>query len=332
MLNLVKKNLIPKKVLGTCYRDRGRVKLNKLNAKIRNLDDLGVPSHQKLDLKLYNDPFQRRKPMMLTYGSRGCWHGKCIYCSCPFFFQPQRVRSVNMVIKELEWAASELGVREVKWFDAEFNNFPKWVDKLLDEIIKRKIDISWSALARVDNLKPNIIRKMRRAGCHTMHVGVESGDEGILRRVGKNITIEQVKKTVRNIKDQHVNVVTYFMLGLPGETKDTMSKTLKLAKTLDSDATTFSIATPHPGTAFYNWVEKNKFFITKDYSKFDPSLPPVFNSDKLSSKDVYEFMKHAYLDFYFRPSYIIKKISKIRRPVELKNGIKNSVMLLKRYA
>lgn len=298
--------------------------------RIKNLEDFGFPAHDELDLKLYRDPLQKRHPFTITFGSRGCWWSKCIYCSCPAFFEPLRKRKIENIIKELKWIV-KLGIKEIKWFDAELNCDIDWLNKLCEEMIKNKIDLTWSGNARVDNLPAETLKLMKRAGCHTLHIGVESGDQKILDNIKKGITIEQVKEAVKNIKEVKLNVVTYFMLGLPGETLETMKKTLNLAKGLDPDATTFSVATPHPGTIFYDWLEKNKMFITKNYNNFDPSLPPVFNLKNLTSTEIYEFMRYSYRNFYFRPRYILRKLLKTRRLVEIKNGILNFLLLLRRY-
>jgi anaerobic magnesium-protoporphyrin IX monomethyl ester cyclase len=330
VLSLIENLLDFNKTKGIYFRKGKRIIKKARNKKIMNLDVLGFPSHEKINLKIYSDPFQKRKPLTLTYTTRGCWHGKCIYCSCPFFFQPARSRSTKSVLEELEWIES-LGIKEVKWFDAEFNSFPKRINSILDGIIKRKIDITWSALVRVDNLPVKTIEKMKKAGCHTLHVGIESANPEILKNIRKNISLDQARKTVENIKSSGLNVVTYFMLGLPGETKYTMRKTLEFAKELDPDATTFSLATPHPKTLFHTWLKQKKYLKNVDYSKYNPMLPPVYDLPNLKSEDIYKFMNYAQRDFYLRPTFIIKRALKTKNLVELENGIRTFFMLLQRY-
>jgi radical SAM superfamily enzyme YgiQ (UPF0313 family) len=331
VLSLIKNNLDFRKTSGIFYRkNKNTIIKNKPSIKVMNLDEFGFPSHDKIDLSLYNDPFQKRKPFSITYASRGCWHGKCIYCSCPFFFQPARMRSIENIISELEWI-EDLGIKEIKWFDAEFNNFPNKTNEVLDKIIKKKIDITWSALARIDNLPMETIKKMKAAGCHTLHVGIESANECVLRNIRKNISLEQAKKTVKNIKSVGMNVVTYFILGLPGETRETMQQTLNFAKDLDPDATTFSIATPHPKTLFYLWLKKNNLLKSEDYSNFNPSMPPVYDLPNLKGEEIYKFMIYAQKSFYFRPSFILKRLVKIRSFREFINDVKTFNMLMRRY-
>jgi radical SAM superfamily enzyme YgiQ (UPF0313 family) len=329
ILSLVLNDLDPRRSEGVCYRNGGSFKRNP-SRKLMNLDELGIPAHDKLNLNLYSDPLMKRKPMALTYTSRGCRWGKCMYCCNPFFYQPLRFRSISTVIKELKWL-NELGVKEIKWFDPELNHELKYTYELCDRMIKEGIDLTWSADVRADMLPIELLEKMKEAGCHTLLIGVESGDPSILSAIPKGITRAQAKEAVKNIKRVGISVITHFMLGLPGETKETMMRTLEFAKELDPDATTFGIATPHPGTAFYDFIEKNGFFVTKDFSKFDTCLPPVYNYPQLTSDQIFKFMRCAYRSFYFRPTYILKRLLKIKSLVEFENEIKNFLYLFKRY-
>lgn len=329
ILNLLINNLNPHKVSGVCYR-RGRSFVKNSYKKHMNLDDFGIPAHDKVDAGLYSDPLMIRKPMALTYTSRGCRWGKCIYCCNPYFYKPIRFRSISLVIKELKWL-NELGIKEVKWFDPEFNNNLKHTSKLCDKIIKENIDITWSADMRVDLLPMKLLKKMKKAGCHTILIGIESGDPTILKNIHKGITLEQARKAVRKIRKAGMRVITHFLLGSPGETKKTMMKTLEFAKELNPDATTFGIVVPHPGTEFHDFIEKGSYFITRNYNKFDTSSPPVYNYPQLSSKEIYNFMRYAYRNFYFRPSYITKRILRVRSMTEFQNGIANFQNLIRRF-
>jgi anaerobic magnesium-protoporphyrin IX monomethyl ester cyclase len=298
--------------------------------KIKNLDELGFPSHDKINKKLYSDPFQKREPFTITYASRGCGYSQCIYCSCPAFFKPMRLRSVGIVIDELKWI-QELGFKEIKWFDADFNNNIEHTRNIVKGMIKENIDLTWSGVARVDNITLEDLKLWRDAGCHSVHIGVESSSTKILQNAKKNITVEQVRNAVKNIHKAGMDAVTYCMFGLPYETKETMKNTLEFIKELGPDATTFSIATPHPNTEFYMWLEKNGYLYTKDFSKYNPSLKPVYNYPNLSADEIYDFMKFAQKDFYLRPKFLFKHLVKIRGFKDLKNGVKAIKYIRGRY-
>lgn len=329
VLRLIQKELRPQSVPGMFYR-RGKSFVRNRSKKHMNLDDFGIPAHDKVDAKLYSDPLMVRKPMALTYSSRGCRWGRCIYCCNPYFYQPVRFRSIPLITEELKWL-NEMGIHEIKWFDPEFNNNLKHTFDLCKSIIRNKIDISWAADMRVDIMSPKILNTMKKAGCHTILIGVESGDEKMLKTIKKGITLDMARRASKMIRKSNLRLITHFMLGLPGETKETMQKTLDFAKDLDPDATTFGIAVPHPGTEFTKFIEDGNYFTTKDYNKYDTSSPPVFNYPQLSSDEIYDFMKYAYREFYFRPGYIARRAMRVKSFTEFKTGLINFKSLLKKY-
>lgn len=330
VLGLIKGNLKPGKVEGLCYRSDKKL-VKSPYKKIVNLDEFGTPAHDKIDANLYSDPLMVRRPMALTYASRGCRWGKCIYCCNPYFYGPMRFRSIPNVIEELKWLV-KLGIKEIKWFDPEFNNNIKYTEELCDRIIKEGIDITWAADMRVDIMPIELLEKMKKAGCHTILIGVESGDPEILNTIKKGITLDMVREAVKKIRKVGMNVITHFLVGLPGDTEESMRKTLNFAKELNPDATTFGIVVPHPGTEFTDIIEQGGCFITRDYNKYDTSSPPVYDYPNLSSQEIYEFMRYAYRSFYFRPTYILRKFLKVRSMTELRNGVANFRNLISRLA
>ena len=299
--------------------------------KIKDLDELGISAHEKLDLSLYSDPFQKRKHFGLTYFTRGCRYAECTYCSCPTFFKPMRSRSITLMMSELRWMQHK-GIRDFKFFDAEFNNDAEKSLDLCQAMINSDLDMSWQCLARVDNLTLPQLEKWHEAGCHTVHIGVESASGKILHNVRKGITQHWVEEAVKNIRKAGMSPVTYFMLGLPGETKETMRQSLDFVKELNPDATTFSIATPHPNTEFYRYIERNGYFRTHDFREFNPSLKPVFNYPDLSADEIYEFMKLAYKEFYMRKSFLWRTAWKTRTLGQIKQGLKTYKYLKDSYA
>jgi len=173
---------------------------------------------------------------------------------------------------------------------------------------------------------------MKLAGCHTLAIGMESSDPTILKNVGKNITPEQVKTAVSLIKKSGLKVVVYFIFGLPGETKETMTRTIKFAKSLPADFVTMGVAQPLAGTKFYDYLKQNKLLLTDDWRKYDPVGLPVYEYPNLSRNEIYEASRRGYRQFYLRPSYIFKKIIEIRSFGDFKIGLKNFIALLKKYA
>ena len=248
IFDLIKENYSPANILGLCYRCNNRYMRNSPHPKCLNLDDFGFPTHDKIPIPLYRDPTMRRSPMTLVMGQRGCIND-CTYCPVPLYQGGLRQRSVEHVIEELQWIV-ELGIKEIRFFDCGLTNDIKWANHLFDEMIEHEIDLTWVCNTRADRISLELLKKMKEAGCHMINIGGESGDLEILKRVRKNITPEMVEEAVSAAKKVGINTAVFFMLGLPGETKETMKKTIAFAKRIDPDIVTFNIATPHTGTPY----------------------------------------------------------------------------------
>ncbi|MCM8784552.1 MAG: radical SAM protein, partial [Candidatus Omnitrophica bacterium] len=215
----------------------------------------------------------------------------------------------------------DLGIKEVRFFDLGLTNDLNWAKKLFNEMIRNKIKLTWSCEARVDRINPEIVKLMRTAGCRSIDIGVETADREILKTIKKNITLEQVFEAVNIIKKEKIKVMTHFILGLPGETKETVRKTLDFVLKLNPDYMALGIATPHPGTSFYDFLEKNNYLKTKDWSKYDPLQEPVYDYPEISGKEIYKALSYIYRRFYLRPEYISKRIISIRNLRDFRRGV-----------
>lgn len=325
--DLAKANYNPVNIKGLCYRDNGVIKRNEPYP-FMDLDEFGFPTHDKITIELYRDPLAKRRPMTIVMAQRGCINA-CTYCMATLYGK-WRKRSVSHVIEELKWIVG-LGFKEAMFFDCGLTNDLKWANELLDKMIENKIDLTWWCTARSDRLNSDILKKMKSAGCHSVGVGVESADPTIIRNVRKNIDHKEMKNVVSEVKKIGLNIVAYFMLGLPGETHKTIEKTLNFAKKLGTDMVTFGIATPHPGTGFYRYVEENNYLTTKDWSKYDPNLKPVYNYPQLSADEIYNASMKAYRSFYLRPSYMANRFLKIRSFLQIRNTFQNFLAFMRRY-
>lgn len=328
VLDMIKEGYKLEKVKGIAYRKGEDIIKNAPHTLCQDMDDFGFPSHDKIPLELYRDPLMRRSPMTITYGQRGCIN-RCTYC-CSTFYGPLRHRTVDHLIKELKWT-EELGIKEIRFFDLGFTNNLGWAEKLLDRMKGEGIDLIWTCNARSDRLPDEILVKMREAGCHAISIGGESGDPTVLKNVKKNVTPEMIASAVERTRKAGISPMVYFMMGLPGETRETAQRTIDFAKKLGPDIVTFGIATPHPGTEFYNYIKENKYFKNRDWSQYDPNKRPVFSYPGFSSDDIYETMKHGYQSFYLRPSYVLRRMAGMRTPLDVKNNFRNFVGFLRRY-
>jgi len=332
ILNLVKNNYKPSEVKGICYRDGNQIKRNPPQPNIQNLELLGFPSHDKVPIQIYHDSTVKRRPLAQIMANRGCV-GQCTFCCMPFFWGEYRTRSVPHVIEELK-CIQKLGYKEVFWNDARLTYNLKWAHELMDKMIDNKIDLTWSTADHATSgigRDPELLKKMKKAGCHQLRLGLESANLQILKNIKKGVTPDQVRRTAKMIKKAGMEVLLFTILGLPGETKETIAETIKFVKSMDVDYITMGIAQPRPGTPFEDYLVKNNYLRTQNWSQYDPMEPPVYDYPNLSSEEIFQAHYKGLKSFYLRPSYIIKHILKIRSFSDIRDSFNNLLEFASRY-
>ena len=332
ILNLVKNNYQPTKVKGICYREGEEIKKNPSQANIQNLELLGFPSHDKIPIQIYHDSTVKRHPLTQIMGSRGC-PGQCIFCCCPFFWGEYRFRSVPHIIQELKWI-QQLGYKEVFWNDSRLTSNVKWAHELMDKMIENKIELTWSTTDHVTSgigRDLELLKKMKKAGCHQLRLGLESANPQILKTIKKGITPDLVRRTCAIIKKAGMEVVLFTLIGLPGETKKTIAETIDFVKSIDVDYVTMGIAQPRPGTPFDDYLVKNGYLKTRDWNKYDPTFPPVYDYPNLSSEEMFQAHFDGLRSFYLRPSYIMKRALKIRSLSDFRKNFNGFLGFAARY-
>jgi len=316
-------------VLGICYRSTdGTIRRTAPNEVTPNLDDLGMPAHDQIPKDIYHDFMTQKGPLALVMAQRGCIN-RCMFCICPVLYK-YRERSVGHVIKELKWIKS-LGYREFKFINAGITYNMDWTNALMDEMIKNNFGLSWWTNVRADRLNDEILIKMKRAGCHTLAIGLESADPTILQNIGKNITPGKVKAAIAMAKKIGLKTAIYCIMGLPGENRETIQKTIDFVKNSGADFTTMGVAQPLPGTGFFKYLDEKGWISTKDWSKYDPVQLPVYQYPHLSAQEILEGARRGYRQFYLRPGYLLKRICQIRSWNDFKNGFRNFLLLWQRY-
>lgn len=200
----------------------------------------------------------------------------------------------------------KFGVEFISIEDDNFLLFKPRAEEICKKIIDHSLDISWTCLGRVNNVDDNILRLMKKAGCESIYVGLESGVPRILKLINKNISKKEINEGLRKIKANGLKVIGSFILGIPSETKDEMKQTVDYALSLPLDGVSFFTFTPYPNTelrslAFqYGKVSTN----WQDYSGHPGSLPYIPND--MTQDELLDFQERAYKSFLLRPLYIYK--------------------------
>lgn len=323
------------KILGISYLEGNIPKTNPSRTS-PNIDSLPLPARHLLPSNGVNLPYKSANtqyfPWTGIFTSRGCPYN-CYYCFKKTFGHFVRQRSVKGVIDEIVFLKEKYGVVEIDIFDDIFNFDLARAEAILDEIIARKLDIRirCSNGLRVDRITPRFLEKMKKAGCIYIAFGIESGDQEVLNKIPKGITIEQIKEAVGLTKKAGITVAGFFIFGLLGDTKETMQKTLNLAKELDLDLTSFTIATPYPGTRLWDLIKnEGELFMTK-WEDFHHSTGKMLfrHSGVAAPQAVEEMYRRAYREFYLRPGYVLKQLLKIRSLSQAKNAFLGFIAILK---
>lgn len=331
-LNIVKNFPSLNQVKGIVYKAAdGEFVKTEWQPLLKNLDDLGFPAHDKLEKDIYKDTLARRFPKTIVMAQKAC-NNNCSFCCQPAFFGAPilRKRSVEHFLEELMWV-QQLGFREVMFNDATLTADIEWATSLFEGILRNSIDLTWNCSTRADCVNREVLKLMKRAGCHTIAIGMESANATVLNNTRKNVTPQQVKEAVRLIKEEGMNILVFCVIGFPGETRESILETISFVKTLDTTYITLGIAIPVLGTDFYRYLEKNSYLHTKDWSLYDPMKKPVFSYPWLSSDEMYHYSIYGIRSFYLRPNYILDRILSIRSFADAERYFSNFMGFLKRY-
>ncbi len=224
---------------------------------ISNLDILPFPARELYDNEKYKEYYRRnyKYTMISMVASRGCPFS-CDFCWRPDYGRVYRYRSPENIAEEMEEVRNKWGYDRIWFADEIFIVNKKHVVRLCDEIVRRGIDIEWECLSRVDLFDSELARKLRRAGCYKVIFGLESGDDYVLNNLmNKRIRVSQSVAAVKAAKSAGIKVGAFFILGYPGESNESMLKTIKLASSLPLDYFSMTIPYPLPGTGLYERVK-----------------------------------------------------------------------------
>ena len=299
---------------GICFKKNKKIICTPKREFIQNLDTLPFPAWDLIRIEKYDMPsnYCRKKPVGPMETSRGCPYG-CVYCNKNIFGRTFRVKSSNRVIDEIKYMLN-FGFEEIHFIDDTFSNDIERAKKICNGIKKENLNFPWALPngIRVDRVNKELLEMMYSSGCYWLAFGVESGDQNILNLIGKETTIDQIKTVFKIAKNIGFQTEAFFMLALPGDTKETMQRTIDFAKELDPDIAKFSVCTPLPGTPIYNdWMNENRINIT-DWNDFifHKKGPKIFDHPNLDWKTIDEYYDRAYREFYLRPRYILKRFTK----------------------
>ena len=291
-------------VKGLVWRRDGQVTFNADRPFIANLDGLPLPRHDMLPLEAYRIPMLKG-PYSFIVTSRGCTGG-CRFCIKHVSYQYSiRLRSPENIMAEIEMLC-DLGVRNIHMYADSFTVSRDQVMGLCRLIIESGIEIRWTCNSRVDYVDEEMLQTMARAGCWTISWGIESGNEQILRRVRKGTDPQKVARALAWSKRAGIRNWGYFIIGLPGETEETIQETIAFSKKLPLDLALFHIAAPYPGTPFFfEVVENNWFRPGTQWEEIDMDRSTVLDYPGLPAERLEYWQRRAFREWAMRPGPIL---------------------------
>ena len=279
---------------------------------VQDIDSLPYPDWSLFPVKKYSySPALNKKPVLVMLSSRGCPYGCCFYCPYPVNSgRKVRSRSPQNVIEEMEYLKNNYGVRAIDFRDPIFTINRERILKFAGELIKRKMDIIWSCETRVDCLDENLLKVMYQAGLRHINIGVESASPGVLKKSSRlPADIGHENRIVEFCHKNGISIAAFYIIGMEGDTEETVEETINYAKKLNTLVAQFTISTPYPGTAFFEKTKSQGQINTFDWEQYD-AYSPVLKHEFLSGQKLLALKEEAFVSYYFRPAYLLRHMPK----------------------
>jgi len=296
---------------GVSYRKNGQIAHNPDGPVIENLDELPWVTRvykRDLDFRRYNVPFLLN-PYISFYTSRGC-PAMCTFCLWPQTHSGHRwrLRSSEDIAAEVKSALENFpGLKEIFFDDDTFNYKKQRTMEVCEKL--GPLNFTWSCTSRVTT-DYDTLKAMKEAGCRLLIVGFESGDEQILRNIKKGATVEAARRFTENAHKLGLVIHGDFIVGLPGETRESLRKSIDFAKSLDVETIQVSIGHAYPGTEFYDYAKKNDLFTIESMTDESGHQLPNIIYPGLNRGELVEWVERFYSEYYFRPKAAWRVVSK----------------------
>lgn len=318
---------------GLLWKRGGEPVQNKERCLIEDLDGVLFPARHLLKCpESYVPPDAVQPPTTSILTSRGCF-GKCTYCQTKNIFGLKtRFRSPENVIAEIKECMDRYGVREFHIIDDNFILDKKRAIAICEEIKKldRKLVFALFNGMRADCVDEEVLLALKSIGVLNVGFGVESGNEEVLRRIKKGITLDKVREAFRLTKKLGFQTWGFFIVGLPGDNNETIRDTINFAKEVDPDFAKFLILKPFPGSEVHDELERDHLIFDHDYEFYGIYTRPVHRLPDLTSEEIFRWQKRAIKEFYFRPSKIFQHLVRIKNLNQLKFNLKAAYFVIYR--
>jgi len=319
-------------VAGLTYTKDGKLIETPDRPLIENLDEIPLPARHLFSNKQYRYPDTMYHPAFAIHTSRGCW-GRCTFCQVKNLYGYRvRFRAAESVAEEVEILIKKFKAREIQVWDDNFAASKERVFQIRDEIKRRRISpiFSFTAGIRVDTATDEkLLRAIREMGGYSIAFGIESGNQAILDKVGKGITLDQVRRAVYLAKKVGLEVWAFLMFGFPDDDEQTMIQTIAFTKELDPHIAKFHVLKPYPGSKIYEQMKQDGLIDDFNYENYGIHTFPVHHTKYVTRAKIYVYQKLAYRSFYFRPLTLLKQLGRLRSKDRVINNLRAAIGVLR---
>lgn len=280
----------------------------------RGVYEIPIPRHELFPLKKYIYPFIGGSPFATVLTDYGCPY-RCSFCIMGTL--PYKWRSVENVMEEL-WYVKGLGISHIYFDDQTFGVIKNRGTELCRKMVDEKLDLKWCCFSRVDIAEEEMLLLMKKAGCHTVMYGVESGSDEILKKYSKDTSLDQIRRAFDLCRKIGLKTVATFVLGLPDDSEATIMGTIKFAKEIEPDYASFNVYVPRMHTKLRKEVLE-KGLVSPNVQVMDQTGTfSVAGTNYLSSDEVLKLKERAVKEFYLRPGYLVKRLRGVNSFFDIK--------------
>jgi len=278
-----------------------------------DLSSFPFPAFDLIDLSKYTPPYAHQLPVAPIMSSRGC-PGRCTYCcSKQIFGRRFRARTVENIVAEIEELVSKYKVKEIHFLDDNLTTSKKRLLKLCSMLKEKNFDVNYQIPTgiRADTTTPEVLDALKSINLLNIGFGVESGNQTVLNNIKKDVTKDRVREAMKLTKEYDFETFAFFIIGLPGDTPETIKETIDFAIELDPDFAKFVILKPYPGSEIHTQLSQAGLMDSYDYKNYGVYTHPVHHLPDLSADEIVKWQGRAFRRFYLRPSKIIQHLRRM---------------------
>jgi radical SAM superfamily enzyme YgiQ (UPF0313 family) len=317
----------PPEMPGLCVKRGGEVVVREPESLREDFSTLPFPKRDGLPHAVYHSVMSKRKNLANMVTAKGC-PNPCTFCH--IHKVPYTARKPEGVVGEIQEMHDRFGVREIEIFDPSFTTSRKRVIAICEEIVSRGLDIHFACRLRIDQVDPEMLDWMARAGFKRLLYGIESGSPERLAAIRKNITLDQIRQSVKWTRERGMMSVGFFLIGSPGETRESVEQTIRFAIDLDLDYAQFHRTMAKPKTELGDLMAAHAGY---DYWRewvlgHQPEMRLPAPWTDLGQDEIERLAYQAYRRFYLRPRYLFKTIAGVKSVEELARYVRSGIGLV----